>query len=166
MAKPGRPKRQEPHKVARYNGRPRHQATSPRRPASRERWSRLLLFRETFETVRSSSLDHSILSYLIVALRSLAHCASPLISKQTTWVVDLPIYAGNLAEVQSYEQTWQGLIDRAKGFYPSAGLPPDYLPLPASLEIPQFIYHVQKLHLTRTKAKESKNFGSVGALVE
>src|SRR5574337_860249 len=86
MAKPGRPKRQEPHKVARYNGHPRHQVTSPRRPASRERWSRLLLFRETFETVRSSSLDHSILSYLIVALRSLAHCASPLISKQTTWV--------------------------------------------------------------------------------
>ncbi|ATQ84900.1 hypothetical protein KSH_03235 [Moraxella osloensis] len=83
-----------------------------------------------------------------------------------TQIQDLPIYAGNLAEVQSYEQTWQALIDRAKGFYPSAGLPPDYLPLPASLEIPQFIYHVQKLHLTRTKAKESKNFGSVGALVE
>src|SRR5574337_558719 len=30
--------------------------------------------------------DHSILSYLIVALRSLIHCASPLILKQTTWV--------------------------------------------------------------------------------
>lgn len=83
-----------------------------------------------------------------------------------TQIQDLPIYRGNLAEVQSYEQEWQELIDRAKGFYPAAGLPPDYLPLPASLEIPQFIYHVQKLHLTRTKAKESKNFGSVGALVE
>ena len=40
-----------------------------------------------------------------------------------TQIQDLPIYAGNLAEVQSYEQTWQALIDRAKGFYPSAGLP-------------------------------------------
>lgn len=39
------------------------------------------------------------------------------------------------------------------------------MPLPASLEIPQFVYHVQRLHLTRTKAKESKNFGSVGALI-
>ena len=33
-----------------------------------------------------------------------------------TQIQDLPIYAGNLAEVQSYEQTWQALIDRAKGF--------------------------------------------------
>lgn len=81
-------------------------------------------------------------------------------------VQDLPIYTGNLAEVQAYQQEWQHFIDRAKQFYPSAGLPPDYLPLPASLEIPQFVYHVYKLHLTRTKAKESKNFGSVGALVE
>lgn len=80
-------------------------------------------------------------------------------------IQDMPIYAGNMDEVKHYEQQWQGLIERAKGFYPSAYLPPDFLPLPASLEIPQFIYHVQKLHLTRTKAKESKSFGSVGALI-
>lgn len=80
-------------------------------------------------------------------------------------LADMPIYIGNLAEVQHYHEQWQTLIERAKGFYPSANLPPDFLPLPASLEIPQFVYHVQKLHLTRTKAKESKNFGSVGALV-
>lgn len=79
---------------------------------------------------------------------------------------DMPIYQGNLAEVQHYHQLWQPLIDRALGFYPSAYLPPDNLPLPASLEIPQFIYHVQKLHLTKTRAKESKNFGSVSALVD
>lgn len=79
---------------------------------------------------------------------------------------DMPIYEGNLAEVQAYQQRWHSLLERAMAFYPAANLPPDYLPLPASLEIPQFIYHVQKLHLTRTKAKESKNFGSVGALVE
>lgn len=81
-------------------------------------------------------------------------------------VRDMPIYEGNLAEVQSYQQRWQLLIDRAMGFYPSAYLPPDFLPLPASLEIPQFIYHVQRLHLTKTHAKESKNFGSVGALMD
>lgn len=80
-------------------------------------------------------------------------------------IEDLPIFMGNRAEVQAYEQQWHSLIERAKGFYPSAYLPPDYLPLPASLEIPQFVYHVQKLHLTKTRAKESKNFGSVGALI-
>lgn len=79
---------------------------------------------------------------------------------------DMPIYEGNLKEVQAYQQRWQGLIDRALEFYPAAYLPPDHLPLPASLEIPQFIYHVERLHLTKTRAKESKNFGSVGALTD
>jgi hypothetical protein len=79
---------------------------------------------------------------------------------------DMPIYEGNLAEVQAYQQRWQNLLDRAMAFYPAAYLPPDHLPLPASLEIPQFIYHVQRLHLTKTHAKESKSFGSVGALTD
>ncbi len=79
---------------------------------------------------------------------------------------DMPIYEGNLAEVQAYQQRWQPLLARALAFYPAANLPPDYLPLPASLEIPQFIYHVQRLHLTKTRAKESKSFGSVGALTD
>lgn len=79
---------------------------------------------------------------------------------------DMPIYEGNLAEVQAYQQRWQNLLERAMLFYPAANLPPDYLPLPASLEIPQFIYHVQRLHLTKTHAKESKSFGSVGALTD
>ncbi|MGP4953404.1 hypothetical protein ACTXGO_14640, partial [Psychrobacter sp. T6-1] len=81
-------------------------------------------------------------------------------------VRDMPIYEGNLAEVQAYQQRWQPLIERAMAFYPAAYLPPDHLPLPASLEIPQFIYHVQRLHLTKTRAKESKSFGSVGALTD
>lgn len=79
---------------------------------------------------------------------------------------DMPIYEGNIAEVQAYQQRWQNLLERAMAFYPAANLPPDYLPLPASLEIPQFIYHVQRLHLTKTRAKESKSFGSVGALID
>ncbi len=81
-------------------------------------------------------------------------------------VRDMPIYEGNLAEVQSYQARWQSLFARAMDFYPAADLPPDYLPLPASLELPQFIYHVQRLHLTKTRAKESKSFGSVAALTE
>ncbi|MBP6495182.1 MAG: hypothetical protein KA291_01515 [Psychrobacter sp.] len=79
---------------------------------------------------------------------------------------DMPIYEGNLAEVQAHQQRWHNLLERAMSFYPAANLPPDYLPLPASLEIPQFIYHVQRLHLTKTHAKESKSFGSVGALTD
>ena len=79
---------------------------------------------------------------------------------------DMPIYEGNLAEVQAYQQRWHNILERAMAFYPAANLPPDHLPLPASLEIPQFIYHVQRLHLTKTRAKESKSFGSVGALTD
>ena len=79
---------------------------------------------------------------------------------------DMPIYEGNLAEVQAYQQRWQTLLERAMAFYPAANLPPDHLPLPASLEIPQFIYHVQRLHLTKTRAKESKSFGSIGTLTD
>ena len=79
---------------------------------------------------------------------------------------DMPIYEGNIAEVQAYQQRWHNLLERAMAFYPTANLPPDHLPLPASLEIPQFIYHVQRLHLTKTRAKESKSFGSVGALTD
>ncbi|WP_019673550.1 hypothetical protein [Psychrobacter lutiphocae] len=78
---------------------------------------------------------------------------------------DLPIYQGNYDEVAAYHKRWKPLIDRALQFYPAAYLPPENLPLPASLEIPQFIYQVQRLHLTKTRAKESKNFGSVGALI-
>ncbi|WP_201554689.1 hypothetical protein [Psychrobacter immobilis] len=81
-------------------------------------------------------------------------------------VRDMPIYEGNIAEVQAYQQRWRNLLERAMAFYPAANLPPDHLPLPASLEIPQFIYHVQRLHLTKTRAKESKSFGSVGALTD
>ena len=79
---------------------------------------------------------------------------------------DMPIFESNLAEVHAYRQRWDNLIERAMAFYPAAYLPPEHLPLPASLEIPQFIYHVQRLHLTKTRAKESKSFGSVGALTD
>ena len=79
---------------------------------------------------------------------------------------DMPIYEGNLAEVQAYQARWQNLLERAMAFYPAAYLPPDHLPLPASLEIPQFIFNVQRLHLTKTLAKESKSFGSVMALTD
>ncbi len=79
---------------------------------------------------------------------------------------DMPIFEGNLAEVQAYQLRWQNLLERAMAFYPAAYLPPDNLPLPASLEIPQFIYNVQRLHLTKTRAKESKSFGSVAALTD
>lgn len=81
-------------------------------------------------------------------------------------VKDMPIYQGNIDTVRAYSSDWKPLIDRAKSFYPSAGMPPKNLPLPASLGIPQFIYNVEKVNLTKTQAKESKSFGSVGALVD
>lgn len=81
-------------------------------------------------------------------------------------VRDLPIYQGNMATVKAYHDEWQPLISRAKCFYPSAYLPPDNLPFPASLEIPLFMYHVERVSLNKTQAKESKSFGSVGALID
>lgn len=81
-------------------------------------------------------------------------------------VRDLPIFHGNKDSVTAYRNEWQPLINIAKNFYPSAYLPPENLPFPASLEVPQFIYHVEKISLNKTKAKESKSFGSVGAMLE
>ncbi len=81
-------------------------------------------------------------------------------------VRDLPIFHGNTESVDAYRNEWKPLIDLAKSFYPTAYLPPDNLPFPASLEIPQFIYRVQRVSLNKTKAKESKSFGSISALIE
>ncbi len=81
-------------------------------------------------------------------------------------VRDLPVYRGSADDVRRYQQHWQDALQRAQVFFPEAGVSPDAPPLPSTLGLPQFIGHVQRLHLTRTSAKESKSFGSVGALVD
>ena len=79
---------------------------------------------------------------------------------------DLPIYCGTADDVARYHQDWLPYIQRAHAFYPDAHIGPDGLPLPSTLGLPLFVDHVQRLHLTRTHAKESKSFGAVGTLID
>ncbi len=81
-------------------------------------------------------------------------------------VRDLPVYVGTADAVARYQARWGELLTRAHGFFPDAGVGPDAPPLPSTLGLPQFIGHVERLHLTRTQAKESKSFGAVGALMD
>lgn len=81
-------------------------------------------------------------------------------------VRDLPVYRGSADDVARYQQRWQVLLARAQAFFPEAGSHPEAPPLPSTLGLPLFMGHVQRLHLTRTDAKESKSFGSVGALMD
>lgn len=83
-----------------------------------------------------------------------------------TQIRDLPIYCGNAHDVARYHDDWLPYIQRALAFYPDAHVGPEALPLPSSLGLPLFVDHVQRLHLTRTHAKESKSFGAVGTLLD
>lgn len=79
---------------------------------------------------------------------------------------DLPIYRGTPDEIAHYHALWQPFFERAYAFYPEAQLAVDALPLPSTLGLPLFVDQVERLHLARTYAKESKSFGSVGALID
>lgn len=84
---------------------------------------------------------------------------------------DLPIYTGNRQQVSAAYAAWQPYFDRAYAFYPEAHLAlhdglGDALPLPSTLGLPLFLHQVERLHLARTHAKESKSFGAVGTLIE
>lgn len=75
---------------------------------------------------------------------------------------DLPIYTGSPAQVAAYQQQWQSLLDQAYAFYPEAALSgPEHEPLPSTLLLPLFAQRVERLHLTRTYAKESRAFGAL-----
>ena len=79
---------------------------------------------------------------------------------------DMPIYRGDAAEVARYKTQWQPYFQRAYAFYPDAHIGKDALPLPSTLGLPLFVDQVQRLHLARTYAKESKSFGAVGTLID
>ncbi len=81
-------------------------------------------------------------------------------------IQDLPIFASTPAQVEHVIKQWQPLFDRAYSFYPDTRIGPDAPPLPSTLGLPLIVQHVERLHLTRTHAKESKTFGAVGPLIE
>lgn len=77
-------------------------------------------------------------------------------------VRDLPIYIGTPEAVARYQAKWLPLFERAWACYPEATLSgPEHEPLPSTLQLPLFAERVERLHLTRTYAKESRAFGAV-----
>jgi hypothetical protein len=82
-------------------------------------------------------------------------------------VEGLPIYYGLKDEVDEYRQ-WQPLIERAQQlcqpFMEDDVV--DAIHLPSHLNLPLFFFHVDRIRINKTRAKESKTFRGVAALLE
>lgn len=83
-------------------------------------------------------------------------------------VEGLPIYYGLKEEVEAYYRQWQPLIERAQQlcqpFMEDEAV--DAIHLPSHLNLPLFFFHVDRIRINKTRAKESKTFRGVAALVE
>lgn len=83
-------------------------------------------------------------------------------------VEGLPIYYGLPSEVELYYQQWQPLIERAQilfqPFMEDDVL--DAIHLPSHLNLPLFFFHVDRIRINKTRAKESKTFRGVASLQE
>ncbi|MBJ7435881.1 MAG: hypothetical protein JHC54_09080 [Acinetobacter sp.] len=83
-------------------------------------------------------------------------------------VEGLPIYYGTKAEVEDYYLQWTGLIERAQDlfqpFMEEEVL--DAIHLPSHLNLPLFYFHVDRIRINKTRAKESKSFRGIASLIE
>lgn len=83
-------------------------------------------------------------------------------------VEGLPIYYALEQEVDEYYRQWQPLIERAQQlcqpFMEDKVV--DAIHLPSHLNLPLFFFHVDRIRINKTRAKESKTFRGVAALVE
>ena len=83
-------------------------------------------------------------------------------------VEGLPIYYGTKVEVEDYYRQWAGLIERAQGlfqpFMEDEVL--DAIHLPSHLNLPLFYFHVDRIRINKTRAKESKSFRGIASLIE
>lgn len=96
--------------------------------------------------------------------------------RQHTWppqhlsvVEGLPIYYGTPQQVESYYAQWKELIERAQDLYQpfmedEQDLEQD-IHLPSHLNLPLFYFHVDRIRINKTRAKESKSFRSVTSLM-
>ena len=83
-------------------------------------------------------------------------------------VEGLPIYYGTKAEVEDYYRQWTGLIERAKDLF-QPFMEEDVLDaihLPSHLNLPLFYFHVDRIRINKTRAKESKSFRGIASLIE
>ena len=83
-------------------------------------------------------------------------------------VEGLPNYYGTKAEVESYYSQWFGLIERAQDLYQPFMQEEvlDAIQLPSHLNLPIFFFHVDRIRINKTRAKESKTFRGIASLIE
>jgi hypothetical protein len=83
-------------------------------------------------------------------------------------VEGLPIYYGTQAEVDEYYQQWTGLIERAQALFQPFMDDEliDAIHLPSHLNLPLFYFHVDRIRINKTRAKESKSFRGIASLIE
>lgn len=83
-------------------------------------------------------------------------------------VEGLPIYYGVKSEVEEYYKQWTGLIERAQDLF-QPFMEDDVLDeihLPSHLNLPLFYFHVDRIRINKTRAKESKTFRGIASLLE
>ncbi len=109
----------------------------------------------------------------VIAVQSLKSDIALL--RQNIWppanlanVEGLPIYYGTAAQVDEYYRQWTGLIERAQDlfqpFMEDETL--DAVHLPSHLNLPLFYFHVDRIRINKTRAKESKTFRGIASLIE
>ncbi|AMW78372.1 hypothetical protein AMD27_05400 [Acinetobacter sp. TGL-Y2] len=83
-------------------------------------------------------------------------------------VEGLPIYYGSKQQVDDYYRQWIGLIERAQDLFQPfmEDDVPDAIHLPSHLNLPLFYFHVDRIRINKTRAKESKTFRGIASLVE
>ncbi len=84
------------------------------------------------------------------------------------YVDGLPIYYGRAQQVNAYYQQWLGLIERAQVLFQPfmEDELPDAIQLPGHLNLPLFFFHVDRIRINKTRAKESKTFRGIASLTE
>lgn len=108
-----------------------------------------------------------------IAIQNLKHDIALL--RQQVWppehlhaVEGLPIYYAEQQEVERYFQQWQALIERAQQlcqpFMEDELI--DAIHLPSHLNLPLFYFHVDRIRINKTRAKESKTFRGLASLLE
>ena len=116
------------------------------------------------KTSDTKKLDKQLISQLKQDIADFRHTHWP--PEYLDQIRDMPIYRGDVDEIARYKADWQPYFQRAYAFYPDAHVGKEALPLPSTLGLPVFVDQVQRLHLARTYAKESKSFGAVGTLLD
>ena len=82
---------------------------------------------------------------------------------QLAHVEGLPIYYGTRSEVAEYYKQWTGLIERAQDLFQPFMQDEviDAVHLPSHLNLPLFYFHVDRIRVNKTRAKESKTFRGI-----